>query len=105
MTRELSLQAENTLHSGDGELVVGVVGGGGGGGGIFWLMSIRYMVHSDKWGETTRYTEDTAATEKQLYEILMGYIYRQATVTSNCLQGLEGEGRRERGSLCLTDNR
>lgn len=49
MTRELCLQAENTLHTGDGEWREGR--------GIFWLTSIRYMGHSDKWGETTRYTE------------------------------------------------
>lgn len=70
--------------------------------GIFWLMSIRYMVHSNKWGENNKVHWETVATKKQFYEILMGYIYWQASVTSNSLKGLQGEGERE--SLCLTDN-
>lgn len=66
-------------------------------------MSIRYMVHSDKWGETTRNTEkkqqqQTKKKKKQFYEILMGYIYWQANRNSSTLRGLEGE------SLRLTDN-
>lgn len=88
MTRELCLQAENTLHTGDGEW-----GEGWGGVSIFWLMSIRYMVHSDKWGETTRYTDRKLQQKKkkQFHEILMGYIYWQATITNSSLQGLQGE--------------
>lgn len=32
---------------------------------FFWLMSIRYMVHSDKWEETTRYTERRLLQKKK----------------------------------------
>lgn len=36
-------------------------------GRIFWLMSIRYTVHSDKWGETTRYTERKLKKEQHTH--------------------------------------
>ena len=50
-------------------------GGGAGRGDFLVDEHIRYMVHSDKWRETTRYTERKPQIKKQSYEILMGYIY------------------------------
>lgn len=73
---------------------------------FFWLMSIRYMVHSDKWEETTRCTErKLQQKKKQFHEILMRYIYWQATRTSSPLQGLQGERERERACAWLTTTR
>lgn len=57
------------------------------------MMSTRYMVRPDKWGETTRYTKIKLQREKKnthIYEILMrGYIYCEAT--GSYLLGIQQE--------------
>lgn len=51
---------------------------------FFWLMSIRYTVHSDKWGETTRYGEKKLQQKTVPWNInavylLTSYSNRQAS--------------------------
>lgn len=63
MTRELCLQAENTLHAGDGE-------------GAFFLVD-EHKVHGPfrQMGRNNKVRREKAATKKQPHEILMQYIY------------------------------
>lgn len=73
------------LHTGDGGFFFFL---------FFWLMSIRYTIHSDKQEETTRCTErkpKQRQKKNQSHEILMWYIYWQATRTGHPLWGLQGE--------------
>lgn len=88
MTRELCLQAENTLHAGDGEQA-------------FFLVD-EHKVHGPfrQMGRNNKVRRKKAATKKQSDEILMPYIYWQATQTARPLLGLQGE----RESSRLTDN-
>lgn len=96
MTRELCLQAENTLHTGDGEWTEGEdflvdehkVHGS------FRQMGRNNKVHWEKAEKRITHTHI------QLHEILMGYVYWQATITSSS----PSLGTSGRGSLCLTDS-
>lgn len=62
----------------------------------------EHKVHGPfrQMGRNNKVHREKAATKKQFDEILMGYIYWQATRTSSSLRGLRGE----RESLRLTDN-
>lgn len=67
MTRELCLQAENTLHTGDGEREER---------GLF--LADEYKVHGpfrQMGGNNKVHREKAATKKKQIHEILMGYIY------------------------------
>lgn len=98
MTRELCLQAENTLHTGDGEWTEGEdflvdehkVHGS------FRQIGRNNKVHWEKAEKRITHTH----THVQLHEILMGYVYWQATITSSS----PSLGTSGRGSLCLTDS-
>lgn len=89
--RFYTLETENCV-------AVGAVGGAFSGRRAWGTRSIQ--TNGRKQGGAQR----GSSNRKQLHEILMAYIYWQATVSSNSHRGPQGEGGGRLGFLVLTDS-